>query len=139
MYTMSRQRGSILIEGLVSVLIFSIGILALMGMQSVAIKNASQAKYRNDAALLANQIFSQMMVDQVNVPTYADGGGAVARQAWDVQVADTLPNGLGTIAYVDTVATPRQVTITMTWRAPDEPVGSDHQYVTTASVMPAVN
>jgi type IV pilus assembly protein PilV len=135
----TRQRGSILIEGLVSILIFSVGVLALMGMQSVAIKNASQAQYRSEAALLAGQILNQMMVDQAGIANYVDGGGAPARDAWDIQVADTLPNGAGSIAYVDTPATPRLATITVTWRAPDEAADVVHQYVTSANIMPAVN
>ncbi len=136
---LNKQRGSILIEGLVAILIFSVGVLALMGMQSVAIKNASQAKYRNEAALLANQILSQMMVDQVNIANYVDGGSAPARTAWDTQVAELLPNGSAVITYVDTAATPRFVTITLSWRGPDEPADAAHQYVTAANVMPAVN
>lgn len=136
---LSKQRGSILIEGLVSILIFSVGVLALMGMQSTAIKNASQAKYRNEAALLASQLLSQMMVDQVNIAEYADGGGSPAREAWSQQVAQTLPNGVGSVAYVDTPATPRQATITVSWRAHDETVGNEHQFVTSSNVIPAVN
>lgn len=135
----TRQQGSILIEGLIAILIFSVGVLALMGMQAVAIKNASQAQYRSQAALLAGQILNQMMVDQVNIANYADGGGAPSRDAWDVQVTDALPNGAGSIAYVDTPATPRLATVTVTWRAPDEPVDATHQYVTSANLMPAVN
>lgn len=137
---LKNQKGSILIEGLISIVIFSIGILALMGMQSIAIKNASQAQYRNDAGLLANQILSQMMVDQVNIANYDDSGGASpAKDAWKAQVANTLPNGAGSVIYVDTVATPRLVTIVLNWRAPDETVADTHQYRISASIMPAEN
>lgn len=135
-----RQKGSILIEGLVAILIFSFGVLALIGMQSTAIKNASQAKYRNEAALLANRMLSQIMVDQTNIANYDDdGGGSPAKEAWLADVVETLPNGAATLVYVDTPATPRQVTITLTWRGPDEPEGSDHNYVVSANIMPAVN
>lgn len=131
------QRGSILIEGLISILLFSVGILALIGMQSIAIKNASQAQYRNEAGLLSSQVISQMMVDQINVAAYDDNNSGPARVAWDTQVANTLPNGVGSIVYVDSVTTPRQATVTLTWRAHDET--SDHQYVTSTRIMPAVN
>lgn len=136
---LNKQQGSILIEGLVAVLIFSIGILALMGMQSVAIKNASQAQYRNEAGQLASQILSQIMVDQANIANYVDGGGAPAREAWTLQVAQMLPNGIGTVAYVDAPATPRLVTVTLNWRAPNEAPDASHQYVISANVMPAEN
>lgn len=135
---LKKQTGSILIEGLIAILLFSIGILALIGMQSLAIKNASQAKYRNEAGLLASQILSQMMVDQANVATgYGDTGGGATRLAWDTQVSKALPNGTGSITYIDTAATPRQVTITLTWQEHDETV--NHQYTTSSRIIPAVN
>ena len=50
----SRQRGATLLEALIGILIFSVGILALVGMQALAIKHMSDAKYRSDAAFFAN-------------------------------------------------------------------------------------
>ena len=66
-----KQAGVILIEALVGMLIFLIGVLALMGMQAAAISNTSQAKYRSDASLLAGQIVSQMWSDPNNIPSYS--------------------------------------------------------------------
>ena len=135
-----KQRGSILIEGLISVLIFSVGVLALIGMQAVAIKNAAQAQYRNDAGLLASQILSQIQVDQNNITNYAtDQGSYAPKDAWLEHVANTLPNGNAVITYVDTAASPRLITITLNWRAPNEPSTDTHQYLISASVMPAEN
>ena len=45
-----KQRGVMLIEGLIAILIFSLGVLAMVGMQAQAINHTSQAKYRADAA-----------------------------------------------------------------------------------------
>src|SRR5205823_13644336 len=47
------ERGVMLIEALAAILIFSIGILAVVGMQAVAIKDVASAKYRSEAAFLA--------------------------------------------------------------------------------------
>jgi type IV pilus assembly protein PilV len=136
---LKRQRGSILIEGLIAVAIFSFGLIALMGMQAVSVKNSMHAQYRNEAGQLASQILSQIMVDQSNIASYADGGASVAKAAWLEQVESLLPNGGASITYVDTAANPRTVTVTLTWRALDEDVGSTHQFVTSASIMPAIN
>ena len=134
------QKGSILIEGLISIIIFSIGVLALVGMQSVAIKNASQAQYRNEAGSLAGQIINQMMVDQNNLSSYAgSSGGNASREAWETEVQRLLPNATATITYVDTTETPRLATVTLTWRAPDEATDVQHQYVISASLMPSEN
>ena len=44
-----------LIEALIGILIFSIGILALIGMQAAAIRNTADARYRSEASFLANR------------------------------------------------------------------------------------
>ncbi|MEE8253990.1 MAG: hypothetical protein V3S58_00090, partial [Nitrosomonadaceae bacterium] len=53
------QRGAMLLEALIAILIFSMGILALMGMQVTAINTVSESKYRSDAGFLANRIIGQ--------------------------------------------------------------------------------
>lgn len=49
-----------MVEALVAMLIFAIGIIATMGLQTLAIKAGSDAKYRADAAYLANQLIGVM-------------------------------------------------------------------------------
>jgi len=44
-----QQTGSVVLEALIAILIFSIGILALIGMQATAINSVADAKYRNTA------------------------------------------------------------------------------------------
>ncbi|HUL56971.1 MAG TPA: prepilin-type cleavage/methylation domain-containing protein [Usitatibacter sp.] len=110
------QSGVMLIEALVAILLFSVGVVAVMGMQAVSIEQVSQAKYRTDASYLADQIIGKMWTDQPNLANYATVGYS-GRTAWDAVVASTLPNGTGTI----TVAAP-QVTVTVNWRLPNETV-----------------
>jgi len=50
----SKQQGVMLLEALVGILIFSIGILAMLGMQAVGMRNTIDSKYRSEAAYLAN-------------------------------------------------------------------------------------
>ena len=38
------QKGSMLLEGLIAILLFSMGIIALMGLQAIAMKNTADAK-----------------------------------------------------------------------------------------------
>jgi len=82
-----------LLEALISILIFSIGILAIIGLQAAAVKASSDAKYRSDASLLANQLIGQMWVSnrasatlQTNFQT-----GGVAYTAWLADVQFALP------------------------------------------------
>jgi type IV pilus assembly protein PilV len=131
------QEGVMLIEALVAVLIFSLGIIAVLGMQSASILQVSQAKYRTDAAYLANQILGKMWIDRVDLTPYGTPF-ATGRASWDTQVAATLPNGSGaiTVVYPPVPAgSPRaaaQVTVAVRWRAPDET--ANHQFVTYATI-----
>jgi type IV pilus assembly protein PilV len=125
--SLQSQGGVMLLEALVAILIFTVGVIAVMGMQAVSIQQVSQAKYRTDASYLANQIIGQMWVDQPNLAAYATAGGTPGRAAWDAVVASTLPAGSATI----TVAT-RLVTITINWRQPNETV--TRKYVAVANI-----
>jgi type IV pilus assembly protein PilV len=117
------QRGVALLEALVGILIFSIGILAMMGLQAHSIRNTVEAKYRNEAAYLANQIIGQMWVDRANMADYDTGGGANANMtAWRTRVASTLPGITVGATNSPTIAVAAsQVTVTLFWKMP----GSD--------------
>jgi len=115
-----------LLEALVAILIFTVGVIAVMGMQAASISQVSAAKYRTDASYLANQIIGRMWVDQPNLATYT-ATGAAGRVTWDATVAATLPGGAGTIAIAGS-----QVTVTITWTPPNE--GVVRRYVTIANI-----
>src|SRR5262249_28848521 len=53
-------RGAVLLDGLIAVVLFSIGILGVVELQALSIKHASNAKYRTDAAMYADQLLAQM-------------------------------------------------------------------------------
>lgn len=144
---LKRQHGSALLEALIAVLIFSMGIIALMGLQAVSIKNSVDAKYRADAAYLANQIIGQMWVDRSNLDSYAHyPNGAVCAPtgaasalagvtAWLAQTTAALPGATGAKQQI-TVTTPlantRQVTVTVCWQGPQE--ATPHNFVATAQI-----
>jgi type IV pilus assembly protein PilV len=127
--TSKAQQGVMLLEALVAILIFSVGIIAVMGMQAASISQVTQAKFRTDASYLANQIIGRMWVDQPNLASYA-AAGAAGRAAWDATVASTLPSGAGVIAINGS-----QVTVTLNWRMPDDIV--TRRYVAVANINPS--
>jgi type IV pilus assembly protein PilV len=114
------QGGVALLEALVGILIFSVGILALMGLQAQSIRNTVEAKYRNEAAYLANRIVGQMWVDRANLAAYDTGGGASLNMvAWRNQVAATLPGIVAAGVNSPTIdVAANQVTVTVFWRMP---------------------
>lgn len=136
-----RQAGVMLIEALIGILIFSIGILALIGMQATAVKNTTDARYRSESAYLANSILSQMRLDVPNVAAYDDGsaGTHAPRSTWRTQVASTLPGiDLATNQRVPSIAVLAgptfvgdgqpswRITVTVTWIQPGET--DQHQF-----------
>lgn len=119
-----QQSGFLLIEALVAILIFSLGVIALIGFQSIAIGQSIHGKYRTEASYLANSIVGQMMVDKANFTGYhGEVGTASGRTSWNTQVANALPSGVGRIEIVpnDVVLnTPKTVTVTVEWQNPDD-------------------
>ena len=145
---MKKQKGSMLLEGLIGILIFSLGVLALVGLQSVAVKNVTQARYRSVAAQLADNLIAQMWIDrQANLATdYVTGGARY--NTWKNNIANnsnpntslpgvtTSPNpdrNLPTVSVVsDATTSSVRATITVFWQLPGE--ATPHQYVTVAQI-----
>jgi type IV pilus assembly protein PilV len=125
------QAGVMLIEALVGILIFSIGILALIGMQGAAMRNTNDAKYRSEAAFLVNEIIGRMWVEDLTVPANlqaydTDSGAHAVRDAWEQRVERALPgvdvaNNVNRprIDYV-LVGASNELTVTVLWQQPGE-------------------
>ena len=125
----SQQKGGMLLEALVGILIFSIGILAMLGMQAVGIRNTIDSKYRSEAAYLANEIVGQMWVDRSNITSYDDtGSGNARRTAWNTRVASLLPQdpAAPTTNAPTVPISARQATVTTRWNTPCEPTATQH-------------
>lgn len=95
----SRQSGSLLLEALIAILIFSMGILAIVGMQAAAVRQAGDAKFRSDANLLVNQLIGQMWVSN--------------RNAAALQANFASPAGPAYLAWVGSATTPGTVQATL--------------------------
>lgn len=130
-----RQSGSALLEGLFAILIFSMGILGLIGLQISAVKQSTDAKYRAEASLLANELVGRMWASDrlpVNLKTNYETGGA-QYNIWKARVSSMLPgitdsaNQPGVEVDADSV-----VTVTLNWQAPGE--DDPHKYVLVAQV-----
>jgi type IV pilus assembly protein PilV len=149
---MSKNAGFMLLEALLAIVIFSFGVLALVGLQAFAVKATSDAKYRSDAALLANQLIGQMWTSnrtQATLQTNFSSPSGVGYQAWAGTggtnstpaagtVLQALPgaqaaNPTVVIAPITTTAVPTSlVTITIFWQPPNDP--DQHKYVTVAQI-----
>lgn len=122
-----RQQGVMMIEVLIGILIFSIGILAMLGMQTLAMRATIDAKYRAEAGFLANEIIGVMWGDPANLANYATASCAANTRcnAWLTRVSTALPGG---VAPTITVAT-RQVTVVVQWQGPGQATPSNHTVI----------
>ena len=151
MITRSQKRtsgGSVLLEALVGILIFSIGILALVAMQAESIRNTTEAKYRNDASYLANQIIGRMWADRVktdgtsNLGSYSHYAGGTACSPtgsastyggvtdWLADVAATLPNAPANKQQI-TIGANNLVTVALCWQTGS----ASHNLVVSAQIQ----
>lgn len=138
------QRGVMLLEVLIALLIFALGVLGLVGLQASAAKQSGQTKYRADATLLANDLLGQMRLTSLDYATLnarfksSDGGGP-DYLAWKARVAAQLPGAatyapsvvLNQVQPLDAIvagasapavglSASTRVTITVQWKAPGE-------------------
>jgi type IV pilus assembly protein PilV len=112
---LQKQGGMVLVEGLVAIVIFALGVLAIVGMQAATVRQATDAKYRVDASFLVNQAIGMMWSDRANLADYAV----------EEEEVSALPNGKRTIAVDGT-----QVTVTVTWQMPGESTVHSHSSMT---------
>lgn len=123
------MRGFMLIEVLVSVLLFSVGVLALVGLQANMNQAQGAAKVRTDASYLASELTGLMWADVSNLDNYKDASCAAYPRckAWQDKVADRLPNGVGTVTVNSGT-----VTIQINWQQSD---GVPHNYVSETTIQ----
>jgi type IV pilus assembly protein PilV len=126
--TVRRQGGFSLIEVLVAVLIVSVGILGVAGLQLVALQNNTSAMFRTQAFQLGYDIIDRAranpgetydvaLADDAPVANDCTAGTCTTAQMrdWDVaswlgDVAAALPNGDGSI-----VTNAGTTTVTIQW------------------------
>jgi type IV pilus assembly protein PilV len=117
---LSKQNGVILLEALIAVLLFSLGVLALAGLQTAMIKNTDDAKYRAEATFVAQQKLGEIWANTRNFASLAD-------YILEDEPVSQLPSGKRSVA----VNADRVVTVTINWTLP----GSvEHAYTTNARI-----
>jgi type IV pilus assembly protein PilV len=142
----SSQAGFMLLEVLCALLIFAVGVLALVGLQTASIQQAAAAEYRSTAQLAANDLVSRMWISdrtaatlQANFATGASTGYAAWWSAWQPSLPGTSVTVLAPTVQFTTVSgggsTPVSsslVTITMNWQAPSD--SAAHKYTLKAEL-----
>lgn len=139
------QSGAFLLEALIGVLVFAFGILGLVGLQAVAIRNTNDLQYRGEAIQIANAAIGRMWTMERTKLKGAfegdEGSGGDGYLAL-VEAAERLPGVKGNDDMAPTVVvvngpstTSSLVTVTIRWQLPGET--TPHQYV--GAVMVGLN
>ncbi len=134
------QAGALLLEALVAIVIFSIGVLALIGVQAAAMRSTSDSKIRLDAEFFIDQLVTDLTIDARGVDgkvnftrlsqRYASATAGVGYTRWRDRVIDVANGGLPgaaaeqpTVVITDSsVGTTTLVAadIAVFWRAPND-------------------
>lgn len=121
-----------MIEVLIAILLFSLGVLGLVGLQARALSYSIDAEDRNRASLLANDVASIMWLKKSVTLTTAE------LDAWKARVAATavtgLPSGLGDVDPV--TGTTNSADITITWCPPSRDCSTQSSTFTTRVTLP---
>lgn len=154
------QNGMMLIEALIALLVFSLGILGMVAMGGTAIGAQSDARYRTDAARFADDIASKIAVGvdrtsatalQTSLDTYnhrasgdncAFSGGVSTNEAVTAWESDIQGNTSGVLGLPGTSDVTQQiivntsagqynrVEITICWKGPSDTAMRHHTLVT---------
>ena len=124
------QRGSFLLEALIAILIIALAVLGLVGLLARSMQNVDDAKFRGEAAFLANSYIGQMWVDNkaALAVNFDDSSGGANYAAFSALVAQRLPNTDPPVVTVAAGPTPQSsiVEITLTWQPPGDKEKHSH-------------
>lgn len=146
----SSQQGAVLLEALIAILIFSIGVLGIIGLQARMIVDAAEAKYRNEAGFFVNRLLGEMWgSDRLSSDTMAEfATNGKSYKLWydaiknaDIKKgllglpgADANPPDVKVKPNIDAVSSlpvSYDISVTVYWRAPGQPL---HRHAVETSI-----
>ena len=125
------QRGVALLECLMALLIFSIGLLGLLGLEARVMNTSGNSENRNRAAMFASELASQMWLNNTVTPGTADY--TTLKASVNDQTKGGLPGGVVTVVPV--AGTTNAVDITVTWQETADTTGTSSK-LTTRVILP---
>jgi len=136
------QNGGGLVEGLMSLVVLSVGILALIGMQATLIQDNSESRVRMQAGFFATSVLGMAAANPQNVGCFivnsAQSAACVSVDAqaqatgWVDQVMNVLPDAATVPPQVSYDSASGQLTVTLRWRMRGDSMV--HNYVAATQV-----
>ena len=118
------QRGSSLLEGLLAIFLFSIGLLSLVMLLSATLIESSNARYRIEASLVINDLVSHMWIGDHSLAGLKSRFGDTSSkdyQSWFTSVSRRLPGVSNTTNKPQvTIDDSGNVTVNIQWQVPGD-------------------
>jgi type IV pilus assembly protein PilV len=133
-----RQRGALVLEALVAIAVFAIGVLGTIALHGRAIGHIDDARYRGEAARLAQSLIGTMWAEDPSglASRYdrerGDGYAAFARLARRLPGADLAGNAPDVRVASGPSAASRTVSVIVHWERPG--AAARHRYAATAVI-----
>ena len=120
----ARLRGGSLVDALLALLMFSVGMLALLRLLSSTLVESANAQHRHQASQLASSLVARMWTGDRSVTAlqarFGDPG-ANEYQAWLRRVQTSLPGtDSAALQPVVSIDAQRRVNITLQWKVPSD-------------------
>ncbi len=130
-YFLCCERGSSLLEGLLAIFLFSVGLLSILMLLTATHIETSNARYRIEASLLINELVSNMWIGDHSLAglrsRYKDTTSADYK-SWFETVSHRLPGvSVTTNTPQITIDDARNVTVNLQWQVPGDK--KSHQMV----------
>ena len=118
------QRGSTLIEGMLAVVIFAMGLIAILRLLTASVVESGNTQFRSEASLLASDLISQMWTGDRSYNGIKDRFGQTSTEdytRWLAVVRERLP-GVSETANAPkvTIDSDRNVTVLLYWKSPGD-------------------
>lgn len=124
------QSGFMLVEVLVAIVLFSIGLMGLIAMQTAATQNATIAEYRTIAAGLSNELVTQMWIKNTADPSSSALSSEIT--TWKTKVAASgLPNAIGDVQQTGNITS-----VTVRYKLPSQKSTENSHQFSTQVVIP---
>src|SRR5271165_2511331 len=84
----SCQSGAYLLEALIGILIFALGVLGIVGLQAASLRTTTDSSLRAEAVFAANQLMGQMWADVQGslVANYSSASAGATYTSWAAEL-----------------------------------------------------
>lgn len=124
-----KNKGFFIIEALIAVLVFMIGILGVLQIQLTQMQATADAQYRMQASYMADNIMSKIVLDKSNLNNYVSGSND-EYTTWFNDLKGVLPAVSDNPPVITTSESPNGgtlVKIIIKWKSPQTSIVSNYE------------